>query len=277
MLKNKLSNSLLSCLAVVALSGCESLHYSNVNIKDHNIFSTNAGTAQSQMDASNMTSMPGASSVVGGSAGGMQLSNADEQSSPSVEIYDMELNPEYNRGAQAGMSPMMNQSPMQPQMQMGQGYGGFMPASDSSVTIFNLDGGAPMNAPQYNAGQVGYTQNAYGNNQVAGQIFFKHGSSRLGSGDMRKISNLAEQAKFAPVNYVTVEGFASRPTNAGSHSTQAHIINLRQSMKRSEKVSKALVHKGVPGEKIKTVSWGSSKATGDNARDRRVDVVMGER
>ena len=144
---------------------------------------------------------------------------------------------------------------------------------DSSVEIFEAGYGAgytPNNSSTY-----GYNVGS-GTSGPAGQIFFKHGSSRLGSGDLNKISNLADQAKFAPVNYITVEGFASKPTQAGSNTAQAHIINLRQSLRRSEKVSKALVKKGVPGDKIKTVSWGASKATGNDAQDRRVDVVMGE-
>lgn len=289
--KNTISKTVLPCFAVLALTACESLHYSNFSMKDHDLFSTDAGPAQRQVE-DNMSTKPNESKVFGDSLKSIEYLNATNnvasESSPSIEIYDMELNPAYQRGV-AGNAPMMNRQmdssveimPMTGGMGMSPQSGGYMPSSDSSVTIFDLDGGAPMNMAQQYGGQnnygQNYAQNNYGAGQAAGQIFFKHGSSRLGSGDMRKISALADQAKFAPVNYITVEGFASRPTAAGSNSTQAHIINLRQSMKRSEKVSMALVKKGVPGEKIKTVSWGATKATGNNRQDRRVDVVMGDK
>ena len=109
------------------------------------------------------------------------------------------------------------------------------------------------------------------------QIFFKFGSSRLGSGDENKISRFAEKAKFAPVNRVTVEGYASRPTQAGTGTVEAHVLNLKQSMNRSFAVSKSLMRKGLPNEKIKTVSHGSANATGDEQQDRRVDMFMGDR
>ena len=156
-------------------------------------------------------------------------------------------------------------------------YGVGVRAADPSVTIFPVEGSP--------AGMSGMSPNYFDPNANIGsgaayggdnQIFFRNGSSRLGSGDMRKLSNVAEQAKFAPVNRVTVAGYASKPTQAGSHTVEGHILNLKESMNRSFAVSKTLMRKGVPAEKIKTVSWGSTKATGNNSQDRRVDVVMGE-
>lgn len=166
-------------------------------------------------------------------------------------------------------------------------YGGGLPTSDSSVTVFSLDGDIAPVAQEYihdngATSNVGYmpvigdmAANYSGNAQ--GQIFFKHGSSRLGSGDMRKLSNVADQAKFAPVNRITVEGYASQPTQAGSQTVESHVLNLKESMNRSFAVSKTLIQKGVPAEKVKTVSWGATKSSGNNKQDRRVDIVMGER
>jgi len=158
-------------------------------------------------------------------------------------------------------------------------YGYGTTSSDSSVTIFPVEG-----AP---AGMSGMSPNYFDPNASMGagasygggndnQIFFKSGSSRLGRGDLNKLSNVAEQAKFAPVNRITVAGYASKPSQAGSHTVEGHILNLKESMNRSFAVSKTLMKKGVPAEKIKTVSWGSTKASGNNTQDRRVDVVMGE-
>jgi outer membrane protein OmpA-like peptidoglycan-associated protein len=178
-------------------------------------------------------------------------------------------------------TPNMTSAIPHPATQFGYSGGGIQ-AADPSVTIFPLDGDvAPLAQSYTSQGAImnydtgGYVSPQYGSSE--GQIFFKHGSSRLGSGDLNKLSNVAEQAKFAPVNRITVEGYASRPTQAGSQTVEGHILNLKESMNRSFAVSKNLMQRGVPAEKVKTVSWGSVKATGDNNYDRRVDVVMGER
>ncbi|MEM8833411.1 MAG: OmpA family protein [Pseudomonadota bacterium] len=170
-------------------------------------------------------------------------------------------------------------------------------ASTDDVTIFSFDEPAPAAGYQMSMNTVppgmmpannnvmvqSYQQNPnYRPKQnmrgrVDEQIFFKFGSSRLGSIDQRKIAAFADQAKFAPINRVTVEGYASRPTQAGENSVKAHVLNLKESMNRSFAVSKSLMQKGLPAEKIKTVSYGSTRATGDGAFDRRVDMIMGDR
>jgi outer membrane protein OmpA-like peptidoglycan-associated protein len=181
--------------------------------------------------------------------------------------------------------PAMNDVPM-PMINEGFSHGAGVLTSDSSVTIFPLDGDVPPIAQSYgltpsaqmqSAYDTGYTSAMPSYGSTEGKIFFKHGSSRLGSGDLNKLSNVAEQARFAPVNRITVEGFASNPTQAGNQSVKSHILNLKESMNRSFAVSKTLMQKGVPAEKLKTVSWGSTKASGNENQDRRVDVTMGER
>jgi outer membrane protein OmpA-like peptidoglycan-associated protein len=170
-----------------------------------------------------------------------------------------------------GVTPMPNSYVTGAPMPMGMGggmpsYEGGIATNDASVTVFPLDGAAAM--PQYEGISVGM------NNW--NQIYFKSGSSRLGSGDRQKLSQLAEQAKFAPVNRITVAGYASRPTQSGNNSVNAHILNLKESMNRTFEVSKNLLQNGVPAEKIKAVSWGATKASGNDQQDRRVDVIMGE-
>ncbi len=145
-------------------------------------------------------------------------------------------------------------------------------SGDSSVTIFSLDG-KPLPSRSDSNFSNSYISAIPGSDM---QIFFKHGSSRLGSGDKRKLSGFAEKAKFAPVNRITVSGYASLPTQAGNNSVEAHVINLKQSMNRAFAVSRHLMYDGVPAEKIKTVSWGATKLTGNDQQDRRVDVLMGE-
>ena len=292
MRKQKIHHSALCLFAVLSLSACEHFQAKNILLKDNDLSSGSVDEAELNLNEESVVTSPsfsqgpskGVSIGRPGAVPNTQTGLAGEASSTSVEIFDLELNRDYRRGvnSSAGQSPRQ-----QSRSSGGLIYGEAFNTADSSVTIYGLDGDVPPHIGASPYGNNNYGANGFGSPSVSAsaltqsgggnQIFFKHGSSRLGSGDMRKISQFAETAKFAPVDYVTVAGFASKPTHAGSNSTQAHIINLRQSMKRSEKVSKALMRKGVPGEKIKTVSWGSSKATGNNSHDRRVDMIVGER
>lgn len=246
----------LSILGLVALSGCES-----AGLAEYNPFRSYADQVNSSASTQNVDLRYDEGAVTplpNQYAGNASLGNS------SVEIFDGQVNPQYSRG-------------VSPSGSLPQYGGGVLASSDSSVTVFSLDG-APVGGAQNFSGNgfsapqnFGAASNAGGN-----QIFFKHGSSRLGGGDKRVLSSVAEQAKFAPVNRITVAGHASQPTQAGSRSVEGHILNLKESMNRSFAVSKELMRNGVPAEKIKTVSWGSTKPTGNNTQDRRVDIVMGE-
>lgn len=204
---------------------------------------------------------------------------------PALKTDDTQNLPRY--GEAINVMNMNHTAPM-PSVQTVFGYGAGVPVGDPSVTIFPLDGAAPTYGGSPDAPQIPFNNDfmntpinsapfMHGAGGVEGQIFFKHGSSRLGSGDINQLSNVAEQAKFAPVNRITIEGYASQPTQAGSQSVEGHILNLKESMNRSFAVSKKLMQKGVPAEKIKTVSWGATKSSGNESQDRRVDIVMGER
>lgn len=160
-------------------------------------------------------------------------------------------------------------------------YSGGINTSDSSVTIYPLNQEMKDifqgNLPQYNTQNYipqGFAPLApdmsMGSNANA-QIYFRHGSSRLGGGDLRKLSSMAQNTSGP----ITVEGYASKPTQAGRQSVQASILNLKESMNRSFAVSKTLMKKGVPAENIKTVSYGSARASGNATQDRRVDIVTG--
>ncbi len=270
---NKSYRYILCGLTLLSLSACGSIPLKPFGTKSDKVIVTN-----NTENASEPTALVPVQKQ--NTINQTRASNIDS----SIDIFDLELNPNYRRNvaqpSDRATAPSSSSSVLQ--------YGEEFKTADTSVTIYGLDGDVPPhigaqpyghnNVPPVQAHNQGYGQ-SYDQSlgSVAGQIFFKHGSSRLGSGDLRKIKSLAEKAKFAPVNHITIEGFASKPTQAGTNTTQAHILNLRQSMKRSEKVSKALIRQGVPGEKLKTVSWGASKATGNNTQDRRVDVVIGER
>jgi len=214
------------------------------------------------------------------------------------------MNPDYDGVVQENMTPM----PSQPQATAKPQYG-TLPnydyqisnASNGNVTVYSLDGAPPAITPRITPNIAppavasmplmppmgvasAYEQNrnymppsGVSSGRVDEQIFFKYGSSRLGAIDRQKISRFADSAKFAPVNHITVEGFASRKTQVGEDTVESHILNLKESMNRSFAVSKALMQKGLPAEKIKTISYGSTRATGNDRQDRRVDMILGER
>lgn len=191
----------------------------------------------------------------------------------SVEIFDLEDgSPVYG-----GRVPSVSS------IQMPQGIPA---ANDSRVTVYPLDGEPSFygGMPQNWGGEATYSSagvppvmpegSAHGQNaNAAATIYFQHGSSRIGAGDDAKLNQAAEVAKFAPVDRIRVEGYASQPTGI-SDPVESRLINLRQSIKRAEAVSSTLIRKGVPAEKIKTTAWGDTRPSGaGEAQDRRVDVL----
>jgi outer membrane protein OmpA-like peptidoglycan-associated protein len=103
-------------------------------------------------------------------------------------------------------------------------------------------------------------------------IYFPYGSARLDGNDRSVLSNVAETAKFAPVDRVSVEGHASLRAQTNDP-VKAKILNLKESTNRAVAVSQELIQKGVPAEKIKTVAWGDTKPSGGGeAEQRRVDI-----
>ena len=277
---------LFGLVGAFLLSGCETMKGSMRDISSWGK-STSSSTGNMNQSAdvrmredtgAGVTPMPAMSyqsePMASGYQGYTDYNSHSVMANENVALYDTETRMEYNRNNYSTGATLPSYS------------GGMASPHDSSVTIYSVDG-SPMMAqapaqdygydqqyePQYYPG--GYAS-GYMNGPTGNQIYFQHGSSRLGSGDMRKLDSLADQAKFAPVNRVTVAGYASKPTQAGSDTVESHVLNLKESMNRSFAVSKTLMQKGVPAEKIKAVSWGATKPTGNPQQDRRVDVIMGE-
>lgn len=168
--------------------------------------------------------------------------------------------------------------------------GGIPAAADSAVTIFPVGGdiygstymgpgvmqGAGTSVPSYSGPIEGQRSSEGAMGSIPAKVYFGHGSSALDGEDRRVLSNVAEQAKFAPVGRVSVEGHASSRVQT-QDPVEGRIINLKQSMNRAVAVSNNLIQNGVPPEKIKTVSWGDTKPPmdGSEAEARRVDVYTG--
>ncbi len=209
----------------------------------------------------------------------------------SVEIYDVDSGMLQNIGA--------------PVPQVQPDYVGIPMASDPNVTIYPLDGynnypgelrpaPAPMAAGPREwpnavlpVGGMTPPPASFGGDQPmaieggklasraggdVSNIYFPYGSARLGGNERSVLDNVAETAKFAPVDRVSVEGHASAVAQVDDP-VKAKILNLKESMNRASAVSQQLIEKGVPAEKIKTVGWGDTKPTsGGEAAQRRVDI-----
>lgn len=218
----------------------------------------------------------------------------------SVEIYDLDNDSTGMGGSVPSVQPE---------------YAGMQMASNPSVTVFPLDGvggsypgeltptgAAPVASVQQwpnSVLPVGNTGFAGGMTSAPGQwkddakmaivggklapsvgtnvssVYFPYGSAGIGGQENSALKNVAETAKFAPVERVSVEGHASPPTQSDDP-IKAKILNLKESMNRAQAVSQHLIEQGVPAEKIKAVGWGDTKpAAGDEAAQRRVDIVTG--
>lgn len=176
---------------------------------------------------------------------------------------------------------------------------GVLMPNNSSVTVYPLDGGynpgaswadgmtsrpvidtgfggsaitpPPVNFDDNTPLPTGKLSSSAG--EGVSRIYFPYGSANLDGSDKRVLKDVAETAKFAPVDRVSVEGHASAKTQAGDPIT-ARMLNLKESMNRAYEVSRELIDKGVPAEKIKTVGWGDTKPAGGNEpNQRRVDIV----
>ncbi|MFA5592024.1 MAG: OmpA family protein [Micavibrio sp.] len=203
----------------------------------------------------------------------------------SVEIYNLNTGGAYGGGDMARIPARTSSG----------SYDGGMPlATDSSVTVYPVGGGAvggfdggfaPVEA-QNMMGMGLYDSTASGfdggggtgapaprTGQNISSVYFEHGSAALSPRDRDALRSVAETAKFAPVDRVVVEGYAS-PQVETSDPVEGRILNLRQSLKRAGKVAETLIDQGVPAEKIKTVGWGDTKPSGGaETQQRRVDIV----
>lgn len=202
----------------------------------------------------------------------------------AVEIYD--LDGEIPSGTGAGVAPVTPD------------YIGIPVATDPRVTVYPLDGvggggagagwaSAPMPITQSPvSGGHGMTPPpvAWGGDangvpspeigQSVSRVYFPYGSAALNSSNRAALGDVAEMAKFAPVDRVSIEGHASARAQT-SDPVKAKILNLKESMNRAQAVSQNLIESGVPAEKIKTVAWGDTRPSGGEATQRRVDIVTG--
>ncbi|HEU4838284.1 MAG TPA: OmpA family protein [Micavibrio sp.] len=207
----------------------------------------------------------------------------------SVEIYDLD-GPAPGMDYNGGGVPPVHQDP-----------GGIPLATDPRVTVYPLDGYSTFqqepswpnavlpvtgSVSRADAGPSRFSDErdqAVEGGKLASRaapgvsnIYFPYGSSSLDGKDRSVLRDVAETAKFAPVDRVKVEGYASAPTQTDDP-VKAKILNLKESLKRASTVSEHLIEQGVPAEKLETKAWGDTKPSGGGeAGERRVDIVTGQ-
>jgi outer membrane protein OmpA-like peptidoglycan-associated protein len=212
------------------------------------------------------------------------FSIAGQSSRNNVKIYgaegqaaapsDMDVAPPYNPYADGpGLPAAVDSRVTIYPMDDIPNNGGFYAGSYMGSGAYN---GSATSIPEYSGAIEGQKTSEAGSGTIPARVYFEHGSSRLDGEDRQVLSQVAEQAKFAPVGRVSIEGHASSRVNAPD-SVQARMINLKQSMNRAVAVSNNLIQNGVPPEKIKTTSWGDTKPpmNGSEAEARRVDIFTG--
>lgn len=259
---------LVSFLALPLLAGCESFQKETRSV-----------------ETSPVTIAPRAPLSVPPSDSDLRMMNT-KLSGGSVEVFSLD-----------GPAPDMG-VPI-PAVVRDQDYGATPMTNDPRVTVYPLDGvsasasyiperTSSMTPAPYAAGsEPAWPVGSAGHDVVTREklpskaggavssIYFPYGSSDLGGGDKSVLREAAETAKFAPVERIVVEGYASQPTQTNDP-VKAKILNLKESLKRATVVSERLIESGVPAEKIKTVGWGDTKpAGGSEAAQRRVDIVTG--
>ena len=284
----------VAALAVIPLTACEGL--GGWEERNPTVQTTDAGKPM-ELGSTRLDNAPGVTPVpnfpVPQDSDLKVMTN--KLSGGSVEIYNID------DAASGGPAPV---APVQAD------YAGIPLATDPRVTVYPIDGSggtypgqlamAPPEKTWPNSimpvshmpgqGDMTPPPAAWGSEQpmdiVAGKlsprigndissVYFSYGSAKLGSSERSALTNIAETAKFAPVDRVSVEGFASANAQTPDP-VKAKILNLKESMNRVQTVSTSLIQNGVPPEKIKTVAWGDTKPVpGNEAAQRRVDVVTG--
>jgi outer membrane protein OmpA-like peptidoglycan-associated protein len=107
-------------------------------------------------------------------------------------------------------------------------------------------------------------------------IFFGYGSDALDAADMEVIYGLTSHQALDAAPMILIEGYASSKSDS-KDPIRARFLNLKESMNRAFAVSRALIEKGIPADKITTIGRGDTCTAGQGeAADRRVDVVAAQ-
>jgi outer membrane protein OmpA-like peptidoglycan-associated protein len=145
----------------------------------------------------------------------------------------------------------------------------------------------PESSPEYTdlqpvEPQLDVAVNDYG--RMVQQLFFAHGSSRIGKADRKSISKIVLDFKAAgsKTPALTLVGRASARVDGVTDPLQRRQINLEMSNKRAVAVANAFKKAGAAPTWIETVSVGDQDAVlgatpEQEAKDRRVDIYVNDK
>jgi outer membrane protein OmpA-like peptidoglycan-associated protein len=183
---------------------------------------------------------------------------------------------------------------------MAMGIQGQPSGTDSSVTVFPLDGsaaaspmgtagGLPSLMPPSSAApmptspfpqpltpepvsMLHQAAPVQGQTVPAATIFFDHSSSKIPNSGAEVLTHVAQGFQQMPGTIFYIEGHASARA-ASNDPVERHISNLKIAMDRAVSVSRELMRLGVPAESIKTTAIGDVKPAKDEAQSRRVEIL----
>lgn len=210
---------------------------------------------------------------------------ASSMSSSDVELFSLDVPGETARQA---VSPQPRAKPIDIQ--------GVPSSTDSSVTVYPFTADmytpgvkadrymgvapAPAAAPVQAVEKINLTDAIDLQPLTSGEpnrIYFEHGSAALNVAALEVIASVAKNYK----EQILVEAHASQRASVADPLARAE-VNLKMSLKRAMEVTRHLVLKGVPAEKIKTIAYGDTRPVApesdpqSEALNRRVDVVAGK-
>jgi outer membrane protein OmpA-like peptidoglycan-associated protein len=145
----------------------------------------------------------------------------------------------------------------------------------------------PQASPEYTdmqpiEPQLDLATSDYG--RIVQQLFFAHGSARIGQSDRKAISKIVLDFKAAgsTTPALTLVGRASARVDGVTDPLRRRQINLEMSNKRAVAVANAFKKAGVAPTWIETVSVGDQDAVlgatpEQEAKDRRVDIYVNDK
>jgi outer membrane protein OmpA-like peptidoglycan-associated protein len=119
-----------------------------------------------------------------------------------------------------------------------------------------------------------------GYGKLTNQLFFAHGSARIGSIDHKKLATTAHKLHKRAGASVTVVGHASHRVNGVTDPVRKKEINFEMAQKRANAVTSALTQSGVDPGWVLAVSKGDDEPNphrgkrSQEAADRRVEVFV---
>ena len=160
-------------------------------------------------------------------------------------------------------------------------------SADGSVTVFPVEqpqdvAPAPVtddaNMLPPVADDTAKSADNYGD--LAQELYFAHGSSKIGDSDRKSLQALAKGFKHSDKQVdLTIVGHASTRVDGVSDDMQRKLINFKMAQKRADAVTRVLKKSGVQPDRIQAISKGDEEPNpsipagkSQEAADRRVDV-----